>query len=84
MTTRKEQQHDPYEPIRCGFHDELLALATRRLTIEIVYLDAQGKEFHVTDTIVDVFTQSKAEYLRLQSGDEIRLDKLIRVNGRQP
>lgn len=70
-----------YRPIDCGFHDELLARAIRKVPVEVVYTDERGGEAKAVDLIEDVFARDSAEFLRLKSGVEIRLDKLVRVDG---
>ncbi|HLS90308.1 MAG TPA: hypothetical protein VK101_03580 [Limnochordia bacterium] len=72
---------EPYQPIDCGVHDELLARATLARPTELVYVDEKGVEQRVHDRIVDVFARDRAEYLRLASGLEIRLDKLVAIDG---
>lgn len=71
----------PYRPIDCFVHDELLARATLARPTELVYTDEGGVERSVRDRIVDVFARDRAEYLRLANGLEIRLDKLVAVDG---
>lgn len=74
-------QSDMYRPIDCGVHDELLARATLGRPAEIVYVDDDGAEKTVQDRIVDVFARNRAEFLRLACGLEIRLDKLVALDG---
>ena len=69
----------PYEPVDCGFHDELLDLATFGRMAEIEYRSELGEIRTVQDRIQDVYTRGGAEYLRLRDGTEIRLDTLLRV-----
>lgn len=73
--------HNEYKPVDCGFHDELVARATLAKPVEIHYVDDRGNQQCAHDTIADVFTKNSAEYLRLKSGGEIRLDRLVRVDG---
>lgn len=76
-----KKELEPYRPIDCGLHDELLARATLGRPTEITYLDQDGVQRTVRDRIVDVFARERAEYLRLAGGLEIRLDKLVSVDG---
>jgi len=69
-----------YVPIDCGFYDVLEANAVRRRTIEIVYTDADAEQ-RVTDCIVDLQAREHGEFMILASGQEIRLDYLITVDG---
>jgi len=72
----------PYTPINCSFYDELTALALLRKECEIVYSQPSGEESRTLDIITDVFTRGQEEYLLLASGAEIRLDRLISVDGK--
>lgn len=72
----------PYESIDCSLHDELEARATRRTLCAIRFRgedDDAARE--VTDRIVDVFACDGEEFIRLSSGEEIRLDRLEAVDG---
>jgi transcriptional antiterminator Rof (Rho-off) len=72
----------PYRPISCDFHDELCLLAMRRRACEIVYRDSAGQEMKAEDRIEDVYTAGKEEFLRLTGGKIIRLDRLVKVDGK--
>jgi len=70
-----------YQPIDCGFHDELQMWAIRGGVAFILYRDEAGREHQIRDVIMDVYARAGAEYLRLRGGEEIRLDRLLRVVG---
>ena len=72
----------PYTPISCSFYDELEAIATLRQTAVIRYTGDHQKTLEVSGKIKDLFVRNKVEYLLLDSGQEIRLDTLISVNGK--
>jgi Rho-binding antiterminator len=74
---------DHYQPISCDFHDELESLAVMRRRCEIVYRDISGEPITVEDCIEDVYAKNKEEFLKLKSGLEIRLDRLIEVDGKR-
>lgn len=78
---RMERESDVYRPVDCALHDELLARATLRRPVELGYLDERCEERTVRDRIVDVFARDRAEFLKLENGLEIRLDKLTRIDG---
>ncbi|MEM6646293.1 MAG: hypothetical protein AAF730_08565 [Bacteroidota bacterium] len=69
-----------YTPIDCGFYDVLEANAVRRRTIEIVYTHADAEQ-RITDRIVDLQAREHGEFMILASGQEIRLDHLLTVDG---
>jgi Rho-binding antiterminator len=71
-----------YVPISCSYYDELEALATFKKLVNIQYLDEQGAAQETEDVIKDLFTKEKVEYMLLQSGNSIRLDHLIKVDGK--
>lgn len=71
-----------YKPVGCGFYDELEILAMRRQHVVIDYRDGHGLELQVEGRIDDVFSREGEEFLRLEDGPQLRLDQLIRVNGR--
>ena len=71
----------PYAPVDCEFHDVLESLATLRKRARIVFRGPSG-EREVRDAVVaDVFVRDSAEYLQLDDGETIRLDRLIEVDG---
>ena len=71
----------PYSPISCEFHDLLEALATVRRPAVIRYRDHDGVAQQVMATITDVFSRERAEFVSLSSGEALRLDQLVEVNG---
>ncbi|MEM9451419.1 MAG: hypothetical protein AAGA75_23190 [Cyanobacteria bacterium P01_E01_bin.6] len=73
---------DAYIPINCGFHDELEAWSVLRQPCRILYRNADDAVVDVTDHIVDIYAQDKADFLKLKKGTVIRLDRLISVNGK--
>lgn len=74
---------DNYIPINCNFYDELEALATLSRRAEIVY-KAEGAAIRIKGIIKDLYVKEKVEYLKLESGLEIRLDELVEVDGKIP
>jgi len=70
-----------YTPISCDFYDELEALATRKKTCNIVFLN-DGARSQIRGEIADLYTREKVEYMKTTSGLEIRLDQLIEVDGK--
>ncbi|MCP4442053.1 MAG: hypothetical protein GY810_24350 [Aureispira sp.] len=71
--------NDEYKSISCNFYDLILARATFKSLENITYLDPQNKQLTVESKIIDVFTKEKAEYLKLEQGTIIRLDKIISI-----
>ena len=74
------KENKAYEPISCSFHDLLLAKATLQEKVEVAYRLLGGGDTLVQAVIQDVFTRDKEEFMVLDNGDCIRLDRIIRVN----
>lgn len=73
-----------YKPVNCEFHDVLESLATTRQPSEVLYRDSTGAIQKRVTTVTDVFAREGAEYVVLGSGEMVRLDALIAVNGTKP
>ena len=69
-----------YRPISCDFHDILEDAATRRLLTEVKYTGTDGSEHTVRSKIRDITVENQEEFLLLETGEKIRLDRLITVN----
>ncbi len=69
-----------YVPIDCNYYDRLEALAVRRKVVDIVY-EVDGSECLTTSRIVDLYSKEQVEYMQLESGDAVRLDDVISVDG---
>jgi Rho-binding antiterminator len=69
----------PYRPIDCDLHDALEAAAIRREMLRVRFLDVNGEYQQCHTRIVDVFSRNGAEYLSLETGETVRLDRLVAV-----
>ncbi len=69
-----------YIPISCDFHSELELRALRRRPVEIRYRDDEGEKL-VVAPVEDLYTRRGEEFMLLPGGIEIRLDRLISVDG---
>ncbi|BAW79881.1 hypothetical conserved protein [Candidatus Nitrosoglobus terrae] len=70
-----------YIPISCDLHDHLEILATFRKPCQIAYRTTHSEVVEILDTIVDIYTKNKEEFVLLDSGKSTRLDMLIKVDG---
>ena len=70
----------PYIPIDCNYYDHLEAAATQRRRVELQYFNDLRQLCLGAGVIETLFIRDKVEYLRLKSGEEIRLDHLIRLD----
>lgn len=74
-----------YIPVSCDFHDELEAIATLRQTCRIVYRPEASEASATTEIsgrIVDVYAANHADYVKLEDGTVIRLDRIVSVNNK--
>lgn len=69
-----------YSPIDCSLHDHLEAAATLGGKRRIVYYDEGAGSTEVLARIVDVFAKGGEEFIRLDTGALIRLDRLESVD----
>lgn len=73
----------PYTPINCSYYDELEALATLSREVKIdFYPHGSATPSQIYGTISTFVIQEGAEFLVLNSGEKIRLDWLISVDGK--
>ena len=64
-----------YAPIDCNLYDRYEAAATLKQRVRLVLTDGT----HAEGLIVDLFHRDKAEWLRLDSDMEIRLDQIAKI-----
>ena len=69
---------DEYKRIGCSVYDRYEAFAATRKLLDIVYLDKEGNQVVVQNSrIIDLFTVSKEEFMKLEGDITFRLDKII-------
>jgi len=68
-----------YEPIACGFYDELGLRMMRGTPSRLVIEGQNGRETRKA-VIDDLYTEGDAEYVRLSGGRTIRLDRIVQVD----
>ncbi|MFT4971223.1 MAG: Rho-binding antiterminator [Paraglaciecola sp.] len=73
--------NEKYQPISCDFYDELELLAMRKTVAKIVIRKEEDGVEEISNVIKTLYTKNKEEFLVLENGNEIRLDKLVSVNG---
>lgn len=72
-----------YHPVDCGFHDEFESYATLGKNIKINYWKQEGELTQATGIIKDVYaTESKEEFIKLNTDEMIRLDHIITIDGK--
>lgn len=72
---------EPYRPISCDFHDLLEVLALQRRAATLRFLDDDGGIVQRRGVITDLYAREGAEYLALDGGEPLRLDRLVAVDG---
>ena len=70
-----------YQPIDCNYYDILEALATLKRYVRIQYKSEIDEFISVDSLIKDLYIKNGFEYMLLADGREIRLDRLISVDG---
>jgi Rho-binding antiterminator len=83
MKTQAVLVMDEYVLVSCDFHDHLEEWSTLRQTCQITYRDANNHLIEVQGRIVDIYAADKADFLKLDDGTVIRLDKIVSVNGKE-
>jgi Rho-binding antiterminator len=74
---------DEYVIVSCDFQDHLEEWSTLRQKCQITYRDADNKQVEIQGLIVDIYSADKADFLKLDNGTVIRLDKIVSVNGKE-
>lgn len=75
----KPVSQQAYAPINCSFHDTLLAKATLRKTCHIRYEMEQQQAVETHSRIVDIYTRREEEFMELNTGEHIRLDRILAI-----
>ena len=70
-----------YSPISCEFHDLLETRATTHAVTSVVFRNEAGDVERRSAVVNDVFARNGEEFLVLDSGDTVRLDRLLEVDG---
>lgn len=69
-----------YHPIDCHFYDVLEAAATRRQQVYLQFFNDLRQLCQESTTLRTFATRDGAEYAVLASGEEVRLDRIIRLD----
>lgn len=69
-----------YRSVTASFYDVLQEAATRRIYSKIQYYSEIREFLTVYAVIKDMFTKNGEEYVRLNTGETIRLDQIVRIN----
>jgi Rho-binding antiterminator len=77
MKTRTES----YQPIPAIFRAEIQDFLARRKYIRIHYFNPIHEYISTTAIIKELFEEENGEYIRLSTGEEVRLDWIVRLDG---
>lgn len=69
-----------YKPIDCRYYDHLEAAASKREHVNLQYLSDIREFLTASGIINNIETKNGEEYLTLSTGEEIRLDRVVRLN----
>ncbi len=72
-----------YKPIEESLRGELETLIRQRKYVGLLYLTPLHELLSTTALLKDIHDREEAQYLRLSTGEEVRLDWLVSVNGHQ-
>ncbi|MFK8164677.1 MAG: hypothetical protein AB8H12_19680 [Lewinella sp.] len=81
LSRLRELPRTNYQPIDCNFYDNFEAAIVTRRIVELVYLDPFGKETTAAIRLKDLKTKLTEEFVQLESGEWLRLDRIVSVDG---
>ena len=70
-----------YTCVSCDFYDQLEIFAMRKNQVKLIYKDELDNEKTVITYLKTITTRNKEEFLTILSGLEIRLDRVVSVDG---
>ncbi|MFD2247489.1 hypothetical protein [Pontibacter ruber] len=68
-----------YKPIDPAFRDELQVLAAKRAAARIQFYSDIHEFLSLHATLKEMVSKEDGEYLVLTTGEEIRLDRIVRI-----
>jgi Rho-binding antiterminator len=73
---------ETYQPIPAGFRAEIQDYLARRKYIRIHYFNTYHEYISTTAIIKELFEQDGGEYIGLSTGEQVRLDWIVRLDGK--
>lgn len=73
---------EEYKPVNCDFYDDLEAYSILKKELEILYENEEGETITIFGRIIDIYSKDRIEYMLLDSGKEIALTQLVRVDNK--
>lgn len=72
---------DKYISINCEFLERIELWCLQKSNCNIVYRQGNfPRDLEITAVICDIICRDKADYMILDNGDEIRLDRIVSIN----
>jgi Rho-binding antiterminator len=81
LSRLRELPRTNYQPIDCNFYDNFEAAIVTRRVVELTYLGPFGKEITASIRLKDLKTKLTEEFVQLESGEWLRLDRIVSVDG---
>ena len=72
---------EKYIPIDCNFYDRIEAAIVQRRIVRLEYRDAEGQATSAETKLQDTQTKAGEEFLLLPSGEQIRMDRILSLDG---
>ncbi|MDQ4139305.1 MAG: hypothetical protein M3142_02155 [Bacteroidota bacterium] len=77
-----KETSEVYQPVDTTFREELLTYAENRKYVSIQYFTDIREYMSTRAVIKEIHSENGEEFLLLNTGEEIRLDRVIRVEGK--
>lgn len=80
----KETSNQPYQPIDCSFYDRIEAAIVLRTPVLLEFVDADNSPVTNRIHLVNTRIADGEEFVILENGQEVRMDRIISLNGIHP
>lgn len=81
MDNNSKVKKDPYLPVDCDFCDELALLSDRKKFVKLFFFNGPETIDVVTGVVTDIATRNREEFCII-GGREVRLDKIVTIDGK--
>lgn len=73
---------ETYQAIPAAFRAEIQDYLARKKYIRIHYFNTYHEYIFTTAIIKELYCQDEGEYIQLSTGEEVRLDWIVRLDGK--
>jgi Rho-binding antiterminator len=70
-----------YISVACGLYESIELAVIRKSMIRLNYKTSDGNLSEISDQPINLISKNKAEFVLLKSGLEIKLDKILTIDG---